>query len=130
MTVELALLLGSLAVYGLYLGAQSLIYRWWYGVEFAASGRDVAPKPETPVLARAERALRNFNETYVPLVILLLVAHLIDRNDPVVLWGAGLWFVARVAYLPLYLWGVFMIRSLVWCVSAIGIGMMFFGILF
>jgi len=36
----------------------------------------------------------------------------------------------RIAYLPLYLFGIFMIRSLVWCVSAIGLAMMFFGILF
>jgi uncharacterized MAPEG superfamily protein len=129
-TIELALLMGSLVVYGFYLGAQSLLYRWWYGVWFAASGRDTPPKPEAPVLGRAERALRNVNETYVPFVVLLLVADLIDRNDPLVLWGAGLWYAARIVYLPLYLRGVFMIRSLVWCVAGIGIGMMFFGILF
>jgi uncharacterized MAPEG superfamily protein len=129
-TTELALLMGSLVVYGFYLGAQALIFRWRFGMEFAASGRDTEPKPEGALLGRADRALRNFNETYVPLVILLLVAHLIDRNDPVVLWGAGLWYVARIAYLPLYLFGVYMIRSLVWCVGAIGLGLMFFGILF
>jgi uncharacterized MAPEG superfamily protein len=129
-TVELALLLGSLIVYALYLGAQSLIFRWHYGLWFAASGRDHAPKPEGELLGRAERALRNFNETYVPFVVLLLVAHLAGRNDPLVFWGAGLWYAARIAYLPLYLFGVFMIRSLVWCVGAIGLGLMFFGILF
>ena len=32
--------------------------------------------------------------------------------------------------LPLYLGGIFMIRSLVWCVSAIGLGIMFVGVLF
>jgi uncharacterized MAPEG superfamily protein len=47
-----------------------------------------------------------------------------------VLWGAIVWYAARIAYLPLYPFGIFMIRSLVWCVSAIGLAMMFFGILF
>jgi len=129
-TTELWLLLASLAVYSLYLGAQSLIYRWHYGVWFAASGRDELPKPEGALLGRAERALRNFNETYVPFVVLLLVAHLADRNDPYVFWGTVLWFAARIVYLPLYLWGVFMIRSLVWCVGAIGLFVMFFGLVF
>jgi uncharacterized MAPEG superfamily protein len=129
-TVELWLLLASLAVYSLYLGAQSLILRWRFGIWYAASARDDVPKPEGDLLGRAERALRNFNETYVPLVILLLVAHLVDRNDPVVFWGAALWFVARIVYLPLYLFGVFMARSLVWLVSAFGLLMMFAGIVF
>ncbi|MEO8757171.1 MAG: MAPEG family protein, partial [Devosia sp.] len=62
--------------------------------------------------------------------ILMVAAHLADRGDPLVLWGAGLWYVARIAYLPLYLWGVLLVRSLVWCVGAVGLGLMFFGVLF
>src|SRR6185437_560355 len=130
MSTELWLLLWSLPLYGLDLGAQSLIYRWRFGVEFAASARDSAPKPEGELLGRSERALRNFNETYVPLVIMLLIAHLADRNDPVVLWGVGIWFVARIVYLPLYLSGVQWGRSLVWCGVLIGLCLMFFGIVF
>jgi uncharacterized MAPEG superfamily protein len=130
MTIELWLLLWSLPVYGLYLGAQSLLYRWRFGVTFAASARDNPPRPEGELLGRAERALRNFNETYVPFVLLLLVAQVGDRNDPVVLWGAGLWFVARIVYLPLYLGGMQWGRSLVWCGVLTGLCLMFFGIVF
>jgi len=129
MTTELTLLLWSLAVYALYLGAQSLIYRWHYGLMYAQTARD-APGPQGELLGRAERALRNFNETYMPFVVLLLVAHLARPGDPLVLWGALTWFAARIAYLPLYLIGVFAVRSLVWCVSAIGLFLMFIGVLF
>jgi uncharacterized MAPEG superfamily protein len=129
-TLELWLLLASLAVYSLYLGAQSLILRLRYGIWYAASARDDVPKPEGDLLGRAERALRNFNETYIPLVILLIVAHLVDRNDPLVLWGAYVWFAARIVYLPLYLFGVFMIRSVVWNVSLLGLLMMGWAVLF
>jgi len=129
MTTELTLLLWSLAVYALYLGAQSLIYRWHYGLMYAQTARD-APGPQGELLGRAERALRNFNETYMPFVVLLLVAHLARPGDPLVLWGALTWFAARIAYLPLYLFGVFAVRSLVWCVSAIGLFLMFIGVLF
>ena len=130
MTIELLLLVWSLAVFGLYLGAQSLIYRWRYGIMFAQTARDTTPRTEGALLGRAERALRNFLETYPALIILLIVAHLADRGDPLVLWGAGLWFAGRLAYLPLYLFGVPMVRSLVWCVLAAGLFLMFFGVLF
>jgi uncharacterized MAPEG superfamily protein len=130
LTIELQLLLWSLAVYTLYVGAQSLIFRWRFGLVYAQTARDTVPKPEGELLGRAERALKNFLETYPVLIVLLLVAHLADRGDPVVLWGAGLWFAARIVYLPLYLMGVFLARSLVWCVSATGLFLMFFGVLF
>ena len=130
MSIELALLLWSLPLYGLYLGAQALVYRWRYGVMFAASARDETPKPEGDVLGRAERALKNFLESWPAFIILALVAHLSDPGDPVVFWGAIIWYLARIVYLPLYLWGVFGLRSLVWCVSAIGLLIMFVGVLF
>jgi uncharacterized MAPEG superfamily protein len=130
MSTELTLLLWSLAVYALYLGAQSLIYRWHFGLMFAQTARDALPKPEGELLGRAERALRNFNETYVPFVVLLLIAHLARQNDPLVAWGALIWLAARIAYLPLYRAGVVLLRSLVWCVSAIGLFLMFIGVLF
>ena len=130
MSIELQLLFWSIAVYALYLGAQSLIYRWRFGVMFAQTARDAAPKPEGELLGRAERALKNFLETWPVLIILLLVANLADRGDSLVYWGAGLWFAARLVYLPLYLFGVFAVRSIVWCVSAIGLCLMFIGVLF
>ena len=130
MSIDLALLFWSLPLYGLYLGAQSLIYRWRYGVMFAATARDETPRSEGDLLGRAERALKNFLETWPAFIVLALVAHLSDPGDPVVFWGAAVWYAARIAYLPLYLWGVFGIRSLVWCVSATGLFVMFFGVLF
>ena len=97
---------------------------------FAATARDEAPRPEGDLLGRAERALKNFLETWPAFIVLALVAQFSDPGDPVVFWGAVVWYAARIAYLPLYLGGIFMIRSLVWCVSAIGLGIMFVGVLF
>jgi uncharacterized MAPEG superfamily protein len=128
-TVELTLLLWSLALYALYLGAQTLFYRLQYGVLFAASARD-NEAPAGAVLGRADRALRNFMETWPAFVILALIAHLGDPGDPLVFWGAIVWLVGRIVYLPLYLGGVFMARSLVWCAATTGLFLMFFGVLF
>jgi uncharacterized MAPEG superfamily protein len=129
MTTELWLLLGSLPLYGLYLGAQSLIFRAHHGVMYAASARD-ENKPESPLLGRSERALKNFHETWLVYVILALIAHLAAPGDAVIFWGAVVYLVGRVVYLPLYLAGTFMIRSLVWNVATIGLALMLFGVLF
>ena len=51
MTTELWLLFASLPLYGLYLGAQSLIFRWRFGVWYAASARD-EDKPEMLPMAK------------------------------------------------------------------------------
>ena len=110
MTIELTLLLWSLVLYALYLGAQSFILRRERGIEFASSGRD-NPPAESHLEQRADRALKNFQETWWVFIILILVAHLSGPGDPFVFWGAIVWFVSRVAYLPLYLAGTYMIRS-------------------
>lgn len=129
MTTELWLLFWSLPLFGLYLGAQSLIFRWHYGIRFAASARDEAP-PEGHILGRAERALKNFQETWPVFIVLALIGHLAMPNEPLMFWGAIVWFAARIAYLPLYVFGVFMIRSLVWNVSLIGLIIMGWPVLF
>ena len=129
MTTELWLLFWSLPLYGLYLGAQSLILRAQRGIMFAASSRD-DPPPKSDLEARADRALRNFQETWLVFVILILIAHLAMPGDPLIFWGAIVWGVTRTAYLPLYLAGTFMIRSLVWNVALIGLLMMAWAVLF
>ena len=129
MTTELWLLFASLPLYGLYLGAQSLIFRWRFGVWYAASARD-EDKPEGELLGRAERALRNFNETWMVFVVQILIGHLAMPGEPLIFWGAIVWFAARIVYLPLYLFGVFMIRSIVWNVSLLGLLMMGWAVLF
>jgi uncharacterized MAPEG superfamily protein len=82
------------------------------------------------VLGRAERALRNFQETWPVFISLALIGHLALPGEPMLFWGAVVWFVARIVYLPLYLMGVFMIRSLVWNVSLIGLIVMGWPVLF
>ena len=129
MTSELWLLFWSLWLFGFYLGAQALIFRWRYGIRYAASARD-EELPEGELLGRAERALKNFQETWPVFIALALIGHLAMPGEPLMFWGAIVWFAARIAYLPLYLFGVFMIRSLVWNVSLLGLIIMGWPVLF
>jgi uncharacterized MAPEG superfamily protein len=129
MSTELWLLFWSVPLYGLYLGAQSVIFRAQYGVMTAATARDRLPEPGL-WLGRAERALRNFQETWPVYIVLVLLAHLAQPGEALVFWGALVWITARLVYLPLYLFGVFMLRSAVWMVSLIGLLIIGWGLVF
>jgi uncharacterized MAPEG superfamily protein len=129
MSVELTLLIWSTTLFAGYIGVQSILYRMQYGIEFAASGRDVEAPPNV-WNGRAEKALRNLLETYVVFVALAVATELSGRSDTLTQWGAHIYFWARWVYLPLYIFGVQWLRSLVWCVVAIGLSMMFFGVAF
>ena len=129
MPIELTLLVWSTALFALYVGVQSTLYRMQHGIRFAQTARD-DEAPPNPVNARAEKALRNLLETYPVFVALSVAAAMGAPGDGLVFWGQVAYLVARVAYLPLYVLGVEMVRSLVWLVSAAGLVMMFIGVVF
>lgn len=96
-----------------------------FGSRWNAGPRDDGKTPQGYVAGRAARALGNFRETYPAFVALALVLAL--KGDPSG-WGtagAWIWAIARIAYIPLYLAGIPVIRSLVWTVSAAGLAVMF-----
>ncbi len=99
-----------------------------YGYRWAIGPRDEAVPPLGGVAGRLERASRNFGETFPLFVAAVVVAHLADRHGAMTVWGAQLYFWARVAYLPLYVFGVPVVRSLVWNVAALGIFLILFAL--
>ena len=129
MSIELMLLVWSFVIFLLYMGAQSTTYRMQYGVRYANSGRD-NEAPQNTLTARADKALRNFLETYAVFIALAVATELSGRSDVFTQWGASIWFICRIVYLPLYVTGVQDIRSLVWFVSFIGLILMFIGVAF
>ncbi|WP_206075245.1 MAPEG family protein [Mesorhizobium tamadayense] len=86
------------------------------------------PAPETPKSLRSrgwqgrlERALRSFVETFPVFVAAVFLVHAVGHEAALSKWGAGLYFSARLVYLPLYAFGVPLLRSLVWNVAFFGI---------
>jgi uncharacterized MAPEG superfamily protein len=77
-----------------------------YGLKWNTGPRDDEMPPLSPLAQRLKRAQDNLFET-LPLFV-----------------GA-----VRVAYVPLYAFGVRQIRSLVWLVSIVGLGMVGAGVL-
>jgi uncharacterized MAPEG superfamily protein len=90
-------------------------YRW------TAGPRDEPLPHLTGAAGRLARALSNFGETFPIFACLVLAVVVAGRTGPLSEWGVLLYFYARLAYLPLYAFGVPLVRSLVWNVAAIGI---------
>ncbi len=128
MTIELTLLIWSTTLVGGYILVQSTLYRMQHGIRFANSNRDNEAPPNI-WNQRADKAVRNLLETYAVFVALAVAVELSGRSDALTVWGAHLYFWSRWVYLPLYIYGVQYIRSLVWLVSALGLMLMFAGLL-
>lgn len=74
---------------------------------------------------RAEKALRNFNETFPLFAAMALGVTFAGKADWWSGLGATLYFWARVAYLPAYILGYGPVRSAFWTLSALGIAILF-----
>jgi len=46
------------------------------------------------------------------------------------IWGAQLYFSARVAYVPLYAFGITLVRTLAWTVATLGIILILLSLVF
>lgn len=89
------------------------------GYDWTAGSREEAVAPLRGAANRFSRALANFLETFPLFAALVLAAHVTSREGTLTFWGAQLYFWARLAYVPLY--GVRVVRSLIWNIAAAGI---------
>ena len=123
-------MLGSSVVLGLvHIAAASHSMSLQRGYRWTASARDQPFAPLVGVAGRLTRALDNFSETFPLFAALALAVVVAGRTGPLSEWGAGLYFGARVLYLPLYAFGVPLVRSMVWNVATLGIMLLIIALL-
>lgn len=92
-----------------------------YGIKWNMGARDEAQAPASPVAGRLERAQANFFETFPLMIAAVAIVSLADLETRTTAIGAWLWLGARVVYLPLYAFGVPMVRSVAWMAATVGI---------
>lgn len=127
---EIAYLALSVALLFVYLNFQSILLTRELGSGYNTGPRDEQRKV-TGMAARAERALRNFLETFPAFAALALAHVMMDKGgDWWAGFGAALYFWSRVVYLPLYLYGVQYWRSVVFMLSCVGIAILFVRLVF
>ena len=120
MTTELQMLLWAMALGLVHLVATVLASVAQNGMMYAFSARD-EQKPLTGTMARLDRAFRNFLETFPFFIAAVLMAQALNQHTAMTVLGAQLYFWARLIYIPLYVSGLPVVRTVSWSVSVAGI---------
>lgn len=130
MNIEL-LCLGWAAVLGLaHIILASHVRTKELGVTWNMSPRD-NELPHLSLLAgRLARAQANFFETFPLFAVAILMVAVTQTYNVYSYWGALIYLVARVIYLPLYALGIPKIRTMVWLVSIVGLLLVLLPLLF
>lgn len=129
MTTELTILGWTLVLGLLQILLTAMLRDQETGIAYSIGARDAEAPPPRPVTARLQRAQANLFETLPLFAAAVLVAHVAGREGTLTLWGCWLYLGGRIVYLPLYAAGVPLLRSLVWTVSLVGLGMVLAAIL-
>src|SRR5262245_17788692 len=127
MTTELALLVASVVLGIVHIVIVSHLQSWQRGYRWTASAREQNVAPLTGIPGRAERALRNYLETFPFFAAAILVASLTNAHSWLTVWGAHFYLWGRIIYAILYAADWPLARSLMWNVPTIGILMIVAG---
>jgi uncharacterized MAPEG superfamily protein len=129
MTPELtALTLAALLQFG-QITLYSILANMQVGPTKALSPRDT-PVQLTGMAGRAQRAMNNHFEGLILFTIAVLVVHLADKGSGLTALLAQAYLVARVLYIPAYLYGWAPWRSVIWGVGWLAtLGMLILAIL-
>ena len=100
-----------------------------YGRKWNVGARDEALPPPNEMTGRTARAQANFQETFPIAIVALLGVVLADRTSNLTALGGWIWLGARTIYLPLYAAGVPVIRTIVYTISTVGLGMVIWPLL-
>lgn len=122
-------IVASVALLALHIAIQAISVTLEFGSRWNAGPRDEGLRPKGKFAGRAERALRNYLETFPAFGTLALTLAATERFDSWGLLGGTVWLACRLLYIPLYLAGVPYVRSLVWIAAALGLTAMAWRIL-
>ena len=91
------------------------------GYHWSAGPRDELLAPLAGTAGRLARASANYLETFPFFAAGVLAVLATGNHSTWSKWGVMLYIAGRVAYLPLYASGVFLVRSIAWNVASAGI---------
>lgn len=130
LNTEMTLLAWSVLLYIVQLFMGSITQTNELGWDYGFSPRDEKRAPKNVYVGRILRAFGNLRETYVLFVTLALALTVTDRADGVSAVGAHLWFWSRVVYVPIYYFGIPIVRTGLFFLSIAGIFLMLYAFLF
>ncbi|MEM5516506.1 MAPEG family protein [Henriciella sp. AS95] len=119
MSQELMYLFGSIVILIGLLVAQAANTVVHNGMGYAVGPRDEAAR-ENVFSGRVKRTISNHIEGLVLFGFAILIIETADLENSVTKMGAALYFWSRLAYAPIYLLGISVIRTIVWSVGLFG----------
>lgn len=123
MTTELAVLAWGCILAMVHIFAATRAKTAQYGTRWNMGARDEELPPLGPVAGRLARAQTNYFETFPLMIAAIAIISIANLETRWTAIGALLWLGARVVYLPIYAMGIPMVRTLVFLVSVVGVGM-------
>ena len=121
MPVELRILaLGALLLF-VHLFTATRFKTAQYGRKWNVGARDEALPEANVMTGRTARAQANFLETFPIAIVALLGVVIANRTSASTALGGWIWLGARLVYLPLYAFGVPVVRTLAFAVSLVGL---------
>ncbi|MCB2076185.1 MAG: MAPEG family protein [Novosphingobium sp.] len=100
-----------------------------YGTDWNIGPRDEPMPPLNEYAGRLKRAQDNFMETFPVAIVALVGVVIAGRTSGTTVLGGWIWLVARVIYLPIYYAGIKGLRTGVFLVSLLGLGMVIWPLL-
>jgi uncharacterized MAPEG superfamily protein len=129
-TTELWFLVASVILGLVHLIAASHLISFQYGYRWTASSREQPVPPLRGLANRVDQATANFLETFPFFAVLVLVAHVTQHHSLLTVWGAHLYFWARLGYLLAAAAGYGLLRSvLFWNTALTGIALFIIALL-
>src|ERR1041384_4514493 len=103
MTIELVILSASIVLGIVHIVIVSHLQSWQRGYRWTASSREQSVAPLVGIAGRAERALRNYFETFPFFAAAILIVTVTNTHDWLTALGAHFYFWGRIVYAILYL---------------------------
>jgi uncharacterized MAPEG superfamily protein len=100
-----------------------------YGRAWNVGARDEDLPPPNVMTGRTARAQANYAETFPIAIVALLGVVIAERTSSMTALGGWLWLGARIVYLPLYMSGIKVVRTLVYTASIVGLALVIWPLL-
>jgi uncharacterized MAPEG superfamily protein len=120
MTSELYTLLAAVLLGLVHLSAASFSFKAQVGNAYTVGARDEGLQP-AGLSARLYRANANFLETFPYFAACVLIVHATAASGGLSHFGCALYLGGRLAYLPLYAFGIRWIRTFSWNIATLGL---------
>ena len=130
MPIELKILALGAIILLIHISAAGYAKTRQFGPDWNMGARDEELPPLNPVAGRLVRAQANFQETFPIAIVALAGVVVAGRASEWTAVGGWIWLVARLIYLPLYGFGIPRLRTAVFLISVIGLGMAMWPLLF